>query len=135
MSRASGGDRGRGRRVARRAARVREGRGDRAGKGPHVGGGARGPRGEVPGPPPACAGGHGRDPPVRDRLRERGPSHGRGPRARGLRQGVLEDAGTFRQYVTVFVNGDQVTAGDPARVRLKDGDTVHVLPSVAGAWA
>ena len=50
----------------------------------------------------------------------------------GLRQRVLEDTGAIRQYVTVFVNGDQVTDGDPARVRLKDGDTVHVLPSVAG---
>lgn len=50
----------------------------------------------------------------------------------GLRQRVLEDTGAIRQYVTVFVNGDQVTDWDPARVRLKDGDTVHILPSVAG---
>jgi MoaD family protein len=50
----------------------------------------------------------------------------------GIRQRVLEDTGAIRQYVNVFVNGDQVTAGEPARVRLKDGDRVHITPSVAG---
>ena len=50
----------------------------------------------------------------------------------GIRQRVLEDSGVIRQYVNVFVNGDQVEDPDPARVRLKDGDTVHIIPSVAG---
>ena len=50
----------------------------------------------------------------------------------GLRQRVCEDTGVVRQYVSVFVNGDQVTEADPARVRLRDGDTVHILPSIAG---
>lgn len=50
----------------------------------------------------------------------------------GLRQRVLEDTGTVRQYVNVFLNGDHVEETDPARVRVKDGDTVHILPSVAG---
>lgn len=50
----------------------------------------------------------------------------------GIRQRVLEDSGAVRQYVNVFVNGAQVEETDPARVRVKDGDTVHILPSVAG---
>lgn len=50
----------------------------------------------------------------------------------GLRQRVLEDTGRIRQYVVVFVNGDQVMDGEPAKVRVKDGDTVHIIPSVAG---
>lgn len=50
----------------------------------------------------------------------------------GLRQRVLADTGAFREYVNVFVNGDQVEQADPAKVRVKDGDTVHILPSVAG---
>lgn len=50
----------------------------------------------------------------------------------GIRQRILEDTGRIREYVVVFVNGDQVTEGQPARVRVKDGDTVHIIPSVAG---
>jgi len=30
------------------------------------------------------------------------------------------------------VNGDQIEETDPARVRVNDGDTVHIIPSVAG---
>ena len=50
----------------------------------------------------------------------------------GIRQRVLEDTGVVREYVNVFVNGDQVEQPDPRRVRVKDGDTVHIIPSVAG---
>lgn len=50
----------------------------------------------------------------------------------GIRQRVLEDTGTIRGYVNVFVNGDQVGSENPAKVPLKAGDTVHILPSVAG---
>ncbi len=50
----------------------------------------------------------------------------------GIRQRVLEDTGTIRRFVSVFVNGDQVIAEDPAKVPLRDGDTVHIIPSIAG---
>jgi len=50
----------------------------------------------------------------------------------GIRQRILEDTGVIRQYVNVFVNGGQVEEPDPARVRVEDGDTVHIIPSVAG---
>ena len=38
----------------------------------------------------------------------------------------------LREYVNVFVNGDQVEQADPRRVRVADGDTVHIIPSIAG---
>jgi molybdopterin converting factor small subunit len=50
----------------------------------------------------------------------------------GIRQRILADTGVLREYVNVFVNGDQVEQPDPARVRIEDGDTVHIIPSVAG---
>lgn len=50
----------------------------------------------------------------------------------GICQRVLEDTGVLRAYVNVFVNGSQVHTGDPARVALKDGDRVHIIPSIAG---
>ncbi len=50
----------------------------------------------------------------------------------GIRQRVLEDTGVVRRYVNLFVNGDQVQQPEPAKVRVRDGDTVHILPSIAG---
>lgn len=50
----------------------------------------------------------------------------------GLRYRLLDDQGRMRRYVLVFVNEDPVAHLDPEAVRLKDGDTVHIVPSVAG---
>jgi molybdopterin converting factor small subunit len=50
----------------------------------------------------------------------------------GIRQRILADTGRLREYVVVFVNGNQVMDGEPAKVPVKDGDTVHIIPSVAG---
>lgn len=50
----------------------------------------------------------------------------------GIRQRVLADTGVLREYVNVFVDGDQVEQPDPARVKVADGATVHIIPSVAG---
>ena len=50
----------------------------------------------------------------------------------GIRQRILADTGLIREFVVVFVNGDQVMEGAPERVPIQDGDTVHIIPSVAG---
>jgi sulfur-carrier protein len=50
----------------------------------------------------------------------------------GLRYRLLNDQGQMRRYVLVFVNEDPVTILEPGDVRLKDGDIVHFIPSVAG---
>ncbi|OGS50206.1 MAG: hypothetical protein A3K65_09780 [Euryarchaeota archaeon RBG_16_68_12] len=50
----------------------------------------------------------------------------------GLGYRILDDQGRMRRYVLVFVNEDPVGHLDPQAVPLKDGDTVHILPSVAG---
>ena len=50
----------------------------------------------------------------------------------GLAYRLLDDQGRMRRYVLVFVNEDPVAHLNPADVRLKGGDTVHILPSVAG---
>ena len=50
----------------------------------------------------------------------------------GLRYRLLDDQGRMRRYVLVFVNEDSVAHLAPESVRLRDGDTVHILPSVAG---
>ncbi len=50
----------------------------------------------------------------------------------GLAYKLLDDQGRMRRFVLVFVNEDPVAHLPPEDVRLKGGDTVHILPSVAG---
>lgn len=50
----------------------------------------------------------------------------------GLAYRLLDDQGRMRRYVLVFVNEDPVAHLEPEAVRLRDGDTVHIVPSVAG---
>jgi len=50
----------------------------------------------------------------------------------GFAYRVLDDQVKMRRYVLVFVNEDPVAHLRPEDVRLKGGDTVHILPSVAG---
>ncbi len=50
----------------------------------------------------------------------------------GLGYRILDDQGRLRRFVNAFVNDELVSHLDPQDVRLRDGDTVHILPSVAG---
>jgi len=50
----------------------------------------------------------------------------------GIGYRLLDDQGRMRRYVVVLVNEDPVGDLDPAAVALRDGDTVHLLPSTAG---
>src|SRR3989304_2608043 len=52
----------------------------------------------------------------------------------GLGYRLLDDQGRMRRYVLVFVNEDSVGDAGPDAVRLRDGDTVDIVPSVAGGW-
>ena len=50
----------------------------------------------------------------------------------GLGYRLLDDQGRMRRYVLVFVNDESVAHLAPEDVPLRDGDIVHILPSVAG---
>ncbi len=50
----------------------------------------------------------------------------------GLGYRLLDDQGRMRRYVLVFVNDESVAHLAPEDVPLRDGDVVHILPSVAG---
>lgn len=50
----------------------------------------------------------------------------------GIRDRILDDQGNTREYVNIFVNGENVRVGDMEDTKLKEGDLVHILPSVAG---
>jgi MoaD family protein len=50
----------------------------------------------------------------------------------GLTTGLLEDDGTLRRHVNVYVNGEDVRYTGALETELSDGDTVSILPAVAG---
>jgi len=49
----------------------------------------------------------------------------------GIRDRVVDEAGTRRPYVNVFVN-EELVMTPLGEVALMPGDVVHILPSVAG---
>lgn len=50
----------------------------------------------------------------------------------GLGRKIVDDQGRIRAYVNVFVNEENSRGLQKERTKLRDGDVVHVLPSVAG---
>jgi molybdopterin converting factor small subunit len=50
----------------------------------------------------------------------------------GLGYRILDDQGRLRRFVNAYVNDESVSHLTPQDVRLREGDTVHILPSVAG---
>src|SRR2546425_5046765 len=52
----------------------------------------------------------------------------------GIRDRIFDDQDQTREYVNIFVNGENVRDMENEMTKLKDGDLIHVLPSVAGGW-
>ena len=50
----------------------------------------------------------------------------------GIGRKIVDDQGKIRPYVNVFVNTENSRDLSNEKTKLKDGDTVHILPSVAG---
>ena len=50
----------------------------------------------------------------------------------GLAGQVLTDEGTLHKFVNVYVNDDDVRYLDQLETKVSDGDTISILPAVAG---
>jgi molybdopterin converting factor small subunit len=50
----------------------------------------------------------------------------------GIGRKIVDDQGKIRRYVNVFVNSENSRTLNEEKTKLKDGDVVHILPSVAG---
>lgn len=51
----------------------------------------------------------------------------------GIKRRILDDQDITRQYVNIFLNGEELRSFEKKEnTRLKEGDLVHILPSVAG---
>jgi molybdopterin synthase sulfur carrier subunit len=54
-------------------------------------------------------------------------------KASGFKDRICDEAGRIRPYVNVFVNGVNIRSKEGAlNTPLSDGDSVYILPSVAG---
>src|SRR6202795_1077839 len=52
-----------------------------------------------------------------------------------LRRHLYNDEGKLRSFVNVYVNDDEIRYLDKEATQLKDGDTVSIVPSIAGGSA
>ncbi len=50
----------------------------------------------------------------------------------GIGRKIVDDQGRIRVHVNVFVNNENSRDLDNEKTRLRDGDVVYILPSVAG---
>ena len=50
----------------------------------------------------------------------------------GLRDALLDDQGKLRRFVNVYVNDEDVRFLSGLETPIQDGDTVSILPAVAG---
>ena len=50
----------------------------------------------------------------------------------GIGRKIVDDQGKIRRYVNVFVNSENSRTLAGEKTKLRDGDVVHILPSVAG---
>ncbi|WP_375002901.1 ubiquitin-like small modifier protein 1 [Aeromicrobium sp. CTD01-1L150] len=53
----------------------------------------------------------------------------------GIKERLLEDDGAIRRFVNVYVNDEDVRFTGGLQTALSDGDTVVILPAVAGGSA
>jgi molybdopterin synthase sulfur carrier subunit len=53
----------------------------------------------------------------------------------GLGDSIRDEQGKVREFINLFVGGREMRDLQGERTRLKDGDTVYVIPSVAGGVA
>ena len=50
----------------------------------------------------------------------------------GIRARVLDDAGTIRRFVNVYVDDDDVRFADGLSTPTPDGTSISIIPAVAG---
>lgn len=50
----------------------------------------------------------------------------------GIKEKLLDDSGQIRRYVNLYVNDEDIRFLDGSDTELKDGDTVSIVPAIAG---
>jgi molybdopterin synthase sulfur carrier subunit len=50
----------------------------------------------------------------------------------GIRQNLVDEAGEVRRFVNVYVNDEDIRFLDGTGTSLKDGDSMTIVPAIAG---
>jgi molybdopterin synthase sulfur carrier subunit len=53
---------------------------------------------------------------------------------KGVKSRLCDEDGRLRSYVRVFVNGEDARGLGDAKAPLKPGDSVSIVPAIAGGW-
>ncbi len=53
-------------------------------------------------------------------------------RYRGVKSRLCDEDGRLRSYVRIFINGEDARALGEAKAALRAGDTVSIVPAIAG---
>jgi len=52
----------------------------------------------------------------------------------GLGDRIFDETGEVRRFINVFVNQDNIKDKDNMETAIKSGDTISILPSIAGGF-
>jgi molybdopterin synthase sulfur carrier subunit len=50
----------------------------------------------------------------------------------GIKERLLDDAGSVRRFVNIYVNEEDIRFLQNQETRLKDGDEISIIPAIAG---
>jgi molybdopterin synthase sulfur carrier subunit len=50
----------------------------------------------------------------------------------GIKEKLLDESGDIRRYVNMYVNDEDIRFLDGKETSLKDGDSVSIVPAIAG---
>ncbi len=50
----------------------------------------------------------------------------------GIKERIMDESGKVRRFVNVYVNGDDIRFLQNVDTALKDGDSISIVPAIAG---
>lgn len=53
----------------------------------------------------------------------------------GIKERICDDTGKIRRFVNVYVNGDDIRFLQNLETALKEGDSISIVPAIAGGQA
>ena len=53
---------------------------------------------------------------------------------KGIKEKLLDEGGQLRRYVNIYINEEDIRFLDGLGTALKGGDTVSIVPAIAGGW-
>lgn len=52
----------------------------------------------------------------------------------GIKEKLVDDDGAIRRFVNIYVNDEDIRFLDGAETPVQDGDSVTIVPAIAGGW-